>query len=74
MLIRIVIGIIVLFAILAVLRRIKATLNRTEQPRVIEAKTTRCALCGVYFPRNEGVTGGGREYCSQAHADQDGVA
>ena len=74
MLIRIIIGIIVLFLVLTVLRRVKVMLERTDRPHEIEAKMARCAHCGVYFPRGEGVSGRDRDYCSQAHADQDGIA
>jgi hypothetical protein len=72
-LIRIIIGIIVLFALLSVLHRVKAMLDRSERPREIEAKMARCAYCGVYFPRDEGVIGSAGAYCSQAHAEHDGV-
>ena len=73
MLIRILIGIIVLFVVLSVLRRVKVMFGQTERPREIEAKMARCAHCGVYFPRGEGVSDSGREYCSRAHAEKDGA-
>jgi uncharacterized protein len=28
-----------------------------------------CAHCGVFFPASEAVQRGGRDFCSQAHAD-----
>lgn len=74
MLIRIIVGIIVLFLILSVLRRVKIMLNRTDRPREIEAKMAQCAHCGVYFPRDQGVSDSSASYCSQAHADQGGEA
>ena len=74
MLVRIIIGIIVLFLVLSVFRRVKVMLKRTDRPREIEAKMARCAHCGVYFPCGEGVSDSGREYCTQAHAEHDGVA
>jgi uncharacterized protein len=29
-----------------------------------------CAHCGVFFPASEAVQRGGRDFCSQAHAEQ----
>lgn len=37
---------------------------------VAEAETMlSCAHCGVFFPASEAVQRGGRDFCSQAHAD-----
>ena len=38
---------------------------------VAEAETMlSCAHCGVFFPASEAVQRGGRDFCSQAHAEQ----
>lgn len=38
---------------------------------VAEAETMlSCAHCGIFFPASEAVQRGGRDFCSQAHAEQ----
>ncbi|WP_228893836.1 PP0621 family protein [Pseudoduganella aquatica] len=38
---------------------------------VAEAETMlSCAHCGIFFPASEAVRRGGRDFCSQAHAEQ----
>lgn len=71
MLVRLLIAGVVVFAVLMLLRRARATLQARDAPRAIDAKTRQCARCGVYFPSAESVVRDGRAYCSEAHARED---
>ncbi len=58
--------IVVLAAVYALVRASK----RRSRPPAAEhapAAMTRCAHCGVNFPRDESLSEGGRDYCSEDH-------
>jgi uncharacterized protein len=65
---------IVLFGVWLVLRIIRRTLQNKRDPSPpssVPADMLRCDYCGIFVPRSEAVTTGGRSYCSGAHADAD---
>lgn len=65
---RILLAALVLFAVVVLIRRARRALGEPRPPRVVDAKTRQCTLCGVYFPTSESVVRDGRAYCSEAHA------
>ncbi|KAF0164068.1 MAG: hypothetical protein FD157_2433 [Rhodocyclaceae bacterium] len=56
--------------VLAVIYALVRASNRRSKPPP-EARTpeamTRCAHCGVHFPRTESVRGGENDYCCEDH-------
>jgi hypothetical protein len=66
---RLIIAFIVVVAALAFVRHVRMRMA-ARSTRVLEAKTARCPVCRVYFPRAEAVVRGSREYCSSEHADE----
>ena len=73
MFVRLILGLVVLVAVLALLRYVRRRLGTPGAPRAVEQKTARCAACGVYFPRAEAIVAGGRSYCSRQHAERASV-
>ncbi|MCZ6773575.1 MAG: PP0621 family protein [Proteobacteria bacterium] len=71
MLVRVIIAVLLFVCLVAIMRQVRAMTKSVDGPRVIEAKTARCAHCEVYFPHGESITRDGRTYCSPAHAAQD---
>ena len=71
MLVRVIIAVLLFICLVAVLRQVRTMKKSVERPRFVEAKTARCAHCGVYFPFVEAITRDGRTYCSPAHSAQD---
>jgi len=65
---------VVLFGLWLVLRYIKRMLTRRRSgpPTALPpADMLRCNYCGMFVPRSDTVTTGGKVYCSDKHADAD---
>jgi uncharacterized protein len=65
---------LVLFGLWLVLRFIKRALARRHSgppSAPPPADMLRCDYCGMFVPRGDAVTTGGKVYCSDQHADAD---
>ena len=49
MLVRVIIAVLLFICLVAVLRQVRTMTKSVERPRFVEAKTARCAHCGVYM-------------------------
>jgi uncharacterized protein len=63
----IVLILLVVFAVWAIRRAIRATRMAEKKPSV-QQDLVRCARCGVHLPRGEAREAGGRLYCGEEHA------
>jgi uncharacterized protein len=60
-----------LWLILRIIRRARARRRSAPPSAPASADMLRCDYCGMFVPRSDAMTTGGKVYCSSQHADAD---